>query len=420
MSQPIIRKNTISVDLHGLNHTPEIADIHVLIQNSLPATVDNIVSLALDTYKKCIYIKTISALVAEKFINYCEGHIAYVYDHVTYTLPVRLVEDDYISVHVATVPYECSNEQLKHFFSQFGEIARVVQLNHAKHLIFPVDSGRRLVVYKKLNVNIPQHVEIGGFKLRVSYTSQVKVCGKCGGNHLQYACTQNSAAGVSRMNTIPTPPQPTSGPTVLAVTVSSRKRLLSNGFEEEAQQDSILDQTIVAPHAEDPQDAKQNDDMDVACASSDHLDDNQSHPSPSPHLDDLFFDTMSDHTKTAEGYETEQSSQLDYNKDFPEASATKQMVGRSIPSPISHSNSPGSRPPTGVITSPSDSADTTSFAARASAMVTSLLGSKLTATEPNDPNPKPPMSVSQDSKKKKVDGISRSLRSRTGSQREKK
>ena len=67
MSQQILRRNTLSIDLHSLNHTPLIEDVHVLIQNSLPATVDNIVSLVLDTYKKQIFLKTISALVTENF-----------------------------------------------------------------------------------------------------------------------------------------------------------------------------------------------------------------------------------------------------------------------------------------------------------------------------------------------------------------
>ena len=228
MSQQIIRRNTLSVDLHQLHILPLIEEVHVLIQSQLPATVDNLLHLSLDTYKRQIYLKTISPLVAEKFLHHCGGYIDYVSHTGTYKLPVTLVEDDYITVTVATVPYECTNEQLKAFFAQYGDIARIVQLNHAKHLIFPIDSGRRLVVYKKLHTNIPQHVDLAGFKLRVSYSTQVKLCPLCGADHLKYSCALYSGDGNLRHRKTLPPEQTSLGPTVIPVNTTSRKRMLSN------------------------------------------------------------------------------------------------------------------------------------------------------------------------------------------------
>ena len=177
------------------------------------------------------FIKTISASVAEKFLTHCGGAISYTYDGVDYQLLVKLVEDDFVTVTVVNVPYECTGEQIRQYFSQYGEIARVVSLKHAPHLLFPIDSGRRLVVYKRLPKNIPQHVEIGGHKLRVSYTAQIKSCATCGGNHLKYACDKNSADGSGPQATSSSYLQDSSSTTSLQVTIPSRKRLLSSEAE---------------------------------------------------------------------------------------------------------------------------------------------------------------------------------------------
>ena len=148
MSTHIIRQNTLAIDLHNLISILDIEDVHYLIQQNFPATVDNLLSLSVDSYKRQIYVKTISAHVAERFLNYCGGSIDYQQNNTIYKLTVSMAEDDFIPVNVATVPYECTNEHLRHFFAQYGDIARIVQLSHAKHLLFPIDSGRRLVVFK--------------------------------------------------------------------------------------------------------------------------------------------------------------------------------------------------------------------------------------------------------------------------------
>ena len=114
--------------------------------------------------------------MAERFVKHCNGQITYVQGDITYRLQVSVLDEDFITVNVATIPYECSNDQVKTFFSSYGEIARVVTLNHASNLLFPVYSGRRLVIFKKIHTNIPQHLELGGHKIRVIYDSQIKVC----------------------------------------------------------------------------------------------------------------------------------------------------------------------------------------------------------------------------------------------------
>jgi hypothetical protein len=242
MSTQIVRQNTLYIDMHQIPVLPQVEDVHVLIANTLPATVDNIMSLYLDTYKKHIYLKTISALVAERFLNHCGGHIAYHVNDVTYKLPMKLVEDDYITVTVVNVPFECTNEQLKQYFSTYGEIARIVQLTHAKHLLFPVDSGRRLVIYKRLPRNIPQHVELGGHKMRVSYAAQIKDCPNCHGNHLKYSCDQTLGDGGRRMDTSVAPPADSVVLTSFSVTTPSRKRLLSTELDDgnRVQDDKLL------------------------------------------------------------------------------------------------------------------------------------------------------------------------------------
>ena len=176
-------------------------------------------------------MKTISQVVAERFVQHCQGVATLVHHEVTYKLKVSIVEEDYISVHVATISLETTDEQVRTFFSKYGDVVRVVKLNHGAHLDFPIYSGRRLVVFKKIYTNIPQHLEMGGTKLRASYDLQVKVCPLCAGNHIRHRCALYND-DINARQPLHSSSSPTNfGPVVLPVTVPNRKRFLSAELE---------------------------------------------------------------------------------------------------------------------------------------------------------------------------------------------
>ena len=121
MATKVQRKNNVVIDLHQVKYFPKVEDLHILVKNNLPATVDNLLSLEPDSYKHQVYLKTISPAVAERFVNYCQGKIAYEQNGVVYQLPVSILDEEFISVHVATIPYECTNEQISAFFFRLME-----------------------------------------------------------------------------------------------------------------------------------------------------------------------------------------------------------------------------------------------------------------------------------------------------------
>ena len=417
MSTKIIRKHTIAIDIHNLNILPQIEDVHILVRDTLPATVDNIVSLELDSYSRKIYIKTISEHVAEKFINYCKGKIEFTFQGASHTLPVTLVEDDYVTVTVTTVPSECSEIQLQQYFSQYGEVVRIVSLNHASHLVFPLYSGRRLVVFKKLNVNIPQHIEIGGIKLRASYSSQIKSCKTCGGNHLRYVCPLNSEDGVARRDTNSTalPQQP--GPVVMPITTQSRKRMLSAENSDSGNINNDREQEI------DVQEQVESEPMEQSLSASDFHQDTNSELQTTNHDTIGALLTRSQlHTETASQWGgaplPERLTSLSQTE-YPDLESTfasmnkdqSQVLQPHPPFALTHDTNVGPPPPSsGASSSPS-------LTARATAMVTSLLSPKVTVTSGQAASS---VSTVQDKKKTKQEVVPKLQRTTRFSSRDKK
>ena len=131
MNHKILRRNTVLLDFHQAQNFPQIDEVQDIIKTQLPATIDNILSIEPDSYKRQIFITTISQFITERFVTHCNGHVNYVQNGTQYRIPVTVLEDDLITVSVATIPYACPNEHVKVFFSQYGDVARIVQLNHA-------------------------------------------------------------------------------------------------------------------------------------------------------------------------------------------------------------------------------------------------------------------------------------------------
>ena len=421
MSTHIIRQNTVYIDIHQLAVNPEIAEVHELIANTLPATVDNLISIILDTYKRHIYIKTIAASVAEKFINHCNGQINYQVNNVTYQLPVRLVEDDFVTVTVVNVPYECSNEQLRQVFGTYGEIARVIQLNHAKHLRFPVDSGRRLVVFRKLPVNIPQHVEVEGHKLRVSYASQVKQCPLCQGNHLRYSCALYLADGGTRDLSSGSSLPRRDSTTTFQVTTQSRKRMLSNGKD-----DSDLLQVEKELHVD-----KEVQDQDIT---GDHSDLHSEVHALSSHVTDKEDELLHFTDKSFPGEAGMQldpprgdpvpvvTARFDLQKDFPSTLSTPSTdalanIYGGSPSGSTLLDMPPQSQPT---REPSEELSTTSsLSAKASAYVSSFFQTRQTSEDPVQAQTQVKVTPIPDSKSKKISTVPKLQRTQLQTTREK-
>ena len=298
-------------------------------------------------------------------------------------------------------------------------------MNHAKHLIFPIDSGRRLIIFKKLPKNIPQHVEIGGHKLRVSYSAQVKQCALCLGNHLKHVCPQGSGDGVPRTNTQVQAPHRDNVTSVMQVTIPSRKRMLSAELEDHDETTGKQDGAKDPPH----DDNETHSDQEQSIA----MDDNTVSTKP------LLFSDVSDPFSDTRGAGVPQVQTIpvaedtihqhlqsdEYRTEFPELSSSKEHLEPATTSDTIPSSSSTQQGDEHLVLDPAsptmEPPVQPSFAARATAMVSSLLTTRGSASAAPASTPPIKGTVKQEKKKIKQETVPRPPRPlRTSTQRDKK
>ena len=129
-------------------------------------------------------------------------------------------------------------------------------------------------------------------------------------------------------------------------------------------------------------------------------------------------DKPPDNAICAEGYVPSKLANFDYDTEFPEVPDTHSLQ---LPSQIPLSLSTSEVQLKSTTQPKSDNTGTTSsFAARASAMVSNLISPRAQSADTTGTKPKVNIQVIQDPKKKRVEPNIRSSRNRTGSQRDKK
>ena len=265
---------------------------------------------------------------------------------------------------------------MSNIFSQYGEVARIVQLNHAANSWFPVYSGRRLVIFRKLNVPIPQHLEMGGIKLRASYSSQVKICGICGDNHLRHLCPQ--ASGEHSRKDI-NQPRYEHGEvmSVFPVNVNSRKRMLSNGLEDHSALPDTEDQDIVPDTQLATETQNVNQTMELDTVSDVILSDQQNNSTTAEVPTNSGTISSVDVSSEPISSLSLSSTKQDYNKDFPIFPTTGSPDQNITPTVQQFRTQ---TPVTTAVTSevkPPVPPESPSFTARASAMMSSLLSTRV-------------------------------------------
>ena len=229
---------------------------------------------------------------------------------------------------------------------------------------------------------------MGGIKLRASYSTQVKVCGHCGDNHLRHQCPQPGAEDTRR--DIRTPKYEHGTVTsVFPVNVQSRKRLLSNGVEDNDKSDNENEELVPEPpHADDEPNLTVS--MDSTPSDAD-----KTSPQPSfhPNLNDLLTPDVS--------FFADEDTELDKSiisqaQKFKYDQASPDLPTEVVPSSVLQK-------PEGAAyeaSSPTLTSVSTSFKERASAMVTSLISTRVHPSEKKESTTQPLTTTTINQKKR--------------------
>ena len=83
-----------------------------------------------------------------------------------------------IRVFVSQLPIGITEQEIESVFSKYGEIISIHQVT--KFMLGRwIDTGDRVIVFKRINVNMASYVFVRGWCSFVMYTGQLKTCRVC-------------------------------------------------------------------------------------------------------------------------------------------------------------------------------------------------------------------------------------------------
>ena len=185
---PVKRINTLKLGFGAVTTRPSTLRIHEYIQDLFHWTVDQVLSIEIDVYRKCVYIKLVSELLCEKALREHGPVLQFTDEHGTHDLSFDLADQTVIPVRVHVVPSELSDDDIVSALSKYGECKRIRDELYDPAHIYHVRSGRKIVLMV-LQKPIPSFVSICNQRFLVTYFGQERTCYFCDkGSHLQSAC----------------------------------------------------------------------------------------------------------------------------------------------------------------------------------------------------------------------------------------
>lgn len=228
------RKNTVVLNLRSIPKRLTHLDVHLLIQNCIGVTVDQVVAIHYDMLKNVVFLKLAREDLAEKIADKFVNGIKFL-DAATskeYIVPITR-EMGLTSVRVHQIPIDVPNSLIVSALSLYGTVVgNVVNETFGQHMPYAsVYSGVRSV-RMTIKKPIPSFVEIDGEKTLVTYTGQIKTCMRCGSSdHFKAECTVVKQPNMPAANRLRTMAEIVSGRFADSVPLTLEKLGSSNEVE---------------------------------------------------------------------------------------------------------------------------------------------------------------------------------------------
>ena len=112
--------------------------------------------------------------------------------HVMFNYHRRRVQmDTRIRVFVSQLPIGVTEQEIESVFLKYGETIsthKITKLMYGRR----IDTGDRVIIFTRINVNIPSYVFVRGWRGFVNYSGQLRTCRICGcTGHLAKDCPRS-------------------------------------------------------------------------------------------------------------------------------------------------------------------------------------------------------------------------------------
>ena len=179
------RVNTLKISFENIKQRPSSVRIHQWLQSTLNLNVDQVLSIEIDYFRKCVYVKLLSAFLCEKVLNNIGSVLSYEDEDGTHDVLLSLANTPTVFVRIHVVPMELSHAVIRDALSVYGPVLSITDEVYSSEHVFPIRTGRTLLKMT-LRKPIPSYVNIQSGRYWVTYMGQIKTCAICDSD-LHYA-----------------------------------------------------------------------------------------------------------------------------------------------------------------------------------------------------------------------------------------
>lgn len=194
------RENTFRVDFSNLPKKPSVKEVHQFLARDLGLPREKTKRVQINHVQNCVFVKTADLETAEQIVEDHDGKHVREVNKKKYTIRITM-EDGCTNVKLHDLTEDVSDQQIKRFMSQYGDVMSVTELLWSDDLDYHgISSGIRSVKMV-LKRPIKSYVTIQGQCAYVKYAGQQSTCRHCGEYvHIGIPCVQNKKLLVQRVS----------------------------------------------------------------------------------------------------------------------------------------------------------------------------------------------------------------------------
>ncbi|KAL9696707.1 hypothetical protein quinque_016286 [Culex quinquefasciatus] len=179
---------------------PSVKEVHQFLARDLGLPREKTKRVQINHVQNCVFVKTADLETAEQIVEDHDGKHVREVNKKKYTIRITM-EDGCTNVKLHDLTEDVSDQQIKRFMSQYGDVMSVTELLWSDDLDYHgISSGIRSVKMV-LKRPIKSYVTIQGQCAYVKYAGQQSTCRHCGEYvHIGIPCVQNKKLLVQRVS----------------------------------------------------------------------------------------------------------------------------------------------------------------------------------------------------------------------------
>ena len=113
----------------------------------------------MDIYRKCVFLKLLSAPLCERILNDSGGVVKFTDANDTYDIKVTWADTHIVTVKLHVIPMELSDTAIKDVMTQYGTVYNIRDEVYNSEHTYPVRTERKLLLME-VKRPIPSYVMI--------------------------------------------------------------------------------------------------------------------------------------------------------------------------------------------------------------------------------------------------------------------